>query len=359
MLVLGVESSCDETSVAIVKDGKEILSNVVLSQIDIHKKFGGVVPEVASRHHVYQVSIVFKEAFEKANVKYEDIDLVAVTEGPGLIGSLLVGINAAKTFALLFDKPIIGVHHLAGHIYANAIEHDMKFPAIALLVSGGNTELIYMKDHFDFDILGETLDDAVGESYDKVARVVGLPYPGGPAVDKLAHLGNVTYQLPKPYVTNYDFSFSGLKSAVINLAHNIKQRNEELNVNDLCASFQDSVTEVLVNKTFKAAKEYNVKQISFQDSVTEVLVNKTFKAAKEYNVKQIIVAGGVSANKGLKERFFAENNDRFEICIPSIKYCTDNAAMIGVAGYYQWQKYKKADDLTMNGDSSLDLDMYE
>lgn len=333
MLVLGVESSCDETSVAIVKDGKEILSNVVLSQIDIHKKFGGVVPEVASRHHVYQVSIVFKEAFEKANVKYEDIDLVAVTEGPGLIGSLLVGINAAKTFALLFDKPIIGVHHLAGHIYANAIEHDMKFPAIALLVSGGNTELIYMKDHFDFDILGETLDDAVGESYDKVARVVGLPYPGGPAVDKLAHLGNVTYQLPKPYVTNYDFSFSGLKSAVINLAHNIKQRNEELNVNDLCASFQDSVT--------------------------EVLVNKTFKAAKEYNVKQIIVAGGVSANKGLKERFFAENNDRFEICIPSIKYCTDNAAMIGVAGYYQWQKYKKADDLTMNGDSSLDLDMYE
>lgn len=333
MLVLGVESSCDETSVAIVKDGKEILSNVVLSQIDIHKKFGGVVPEVASRHHVYQVSIVFKEAFEKANVKYEDIDLVAVTEGPGLIGSLLVGINAAKTFALLFDKPIIGVHHLAGHIYANAIEHDMKFPAIALLVSGGNTELIYMKNHFDFDILGETLDDAVGESYDKVARVVGLPYPGGPAVDKLAHLGNVTYQLPKPYVTNYDFSFSGLKSAVINLAHNINQRNEELNVNDLCASFQDSVT--------------------------EVLVNKTFKAAEEYNVKQIIVAGGVSANKGLKERFFAENNDRFEICIPSIKYCTDNAAMIGVAGYYQWQKYQKADDLTMNGDSSLDLDIYE
>lgn len=333
MLVLGVESSCDETSVAIVKDGKEILSNVVLSQIDIHKKFGGVVPEVASRHHVYQVSIVFKEAFEKANVKYEDIDLVAVTEGPGLIGSLLVGINAAKTFALLFDKPIIGVHHLAGHIYANAIEHDMKFPAIALLVSGGNTELIYMKNHFDFDILGETLDDAVGESYDKVARVVGLPYPGGPSVDKLAHLGNVTYQLPKPYVTNYDFSFSGLKSAVINLAHNINQRNEELNVNDLCASFQDSVT--------------------------EVLVNKTFKAAEEYNVKQIIVAGGVSANKGLKERFFAENNDRFEICIPSIKYCTDNAAMIGVAGYYQWQKYQKADDLTMNGDSSLDLDIYE
>lgn len=333
MLVLGVESSCDETSVAIVKDGKEILSNVVLSQIDIHKKFGGVVPEVASRHHVYQVSLVFKEAFEKANVQYEDIDLVAVTKGPGLIGSLLVGINAAKTFALLFDKPIIGVHHLAGHIYANAIEHEMKFPAIALLVSGGNTELIYMKDHFSFEILGETLDDAVGESYDKVARVVGLPYPGGPAVDKLAHLGEVTYKLPKPYVTNYDFSFSGLKSAVINLAHNIKQRNEELNVNDLCASFQDSVT--------------------------EVLVNKTFKAAEEYNVKQIIVAGGVSANKGLKERFLAENNDRFEICIPSIKYCTDNAAMIGVAGYYQWQKYQKADDLTMNGDSSLDLDMYE
>ncbi len=330
MLVLGVESSCDETSVAVVRDGKEVLSNVILSQIDIHKKFGGVVPEVASRHHVYQVAMVFDEAFKKALVKPEDIDVVAVTEGPGLIGSLLVGVNAAKTFALVFDKPLIGVHHLAGHIYANAIEHEMKFPAIALLVSGGNTELIYMRDHFKFEILGETHDDAVGESYDKVARVVGLPYPGGPAVDKLAHEGKVTYNLPKPYVDGYNFSFSGLKSAVINLNHNLEQRHEEVNKEDLCASFQDSVS--------------------------EVLVNKTFKAAREYKVKQIIVAGGVSANKGLKERFMAENKDGFEICIPSIRYCTDNAAMIAVAGYYQWQLCPEKRSLDMNADSSLELE---
>lgn len=329
MLVLGVESSCDETSVAIVRDGKEVLANIILSQIDIHKKFGGVVPEVASRHHVYQVGVVFEEAFLKAGVKYEDIDLVAVTEGPGLVGSLLVGINAAKTFALAFNKPIIGVNHLAGHIYANAIEHEMKFPAIALLVSGGNTELIYMKEDFSFDILGETYDDAVGESYDKVARVVGLPYPGGPAVDKLAHEGQITYKLPKPYVDGYNFSFSGLKSAVINLAHNIRQRGEEVNVQDLCASFQDVVS--------------------------EILVNKTFKAAEEYQVKQIIVAGGVSANKGLKERFAKENKTGIEVCIPSIKYCTDNAAMIAVAGYYQYKISKDSAGLRMNALPSLEL----
>lgn len=335
MLVLGVESSCDETSVSIVRDGKEVLSNAINSQIDIHKKFGGVVPEVASRNHVYQISMIFEEALEKANVKAEDIDLVAVTMGPGLIGSLLVGVNAAKAFALLYKKPIIGVHHLAGHIYANAIEHEMHFPAVALLVSGGNTELIYMKDHFSFEIIGETLDDAVGEAYDKVARVIGLPYPGGPAVDKLAHEGKDTYHLPRVYLEDgsYNFSFSGLKSAVINLAHNASQRNETICPEDLCASFQASVS--------------------------EVLVNKTFRLAKEKNVKQIIVAGGVSANKGLKERFMKENPS-FEICIPSIKYCTDNAAMIAVAGYYQYQKFKKVDDLSLNAYASLDLEeLYE
>jgi N6-L-threonylcarbamoyladenine synthase len=331
MLVLGIESSCDETSVAIVKDGKEVLANIINSQIKIHEKFGGVVPEVASRHHVYQVSMVFEEAFKVANVKPEDIDIVAVTKGPGLIGSLLVGVNAAKTFAMMYKKPLIGVHHLAGHIYANAIEHEIKFPNIALLVSGGNTELIYMKEHFDFEIIGETLDDAVGEAYDKVARVVGLPYPGGPHVDRLAHLGNDTYNLPRVYLDDksYNFSFSGLKSAVINLAHNLKQRGQEVNVNDLCASFQASVTEVLVNKTLKLAEE---------------------KA-----VKQIIVAGGVSANKGLKERFNQENKG-FEICIPSIKYCTDNAAMIAVAGYYQYQKFGTKDDLSLNASASLELE---
>ncbi len=332
MLVLGVESSCDETAVAIVRDGKEVLSNVVLSQIDIHTKFGGVVPEIASREHVYNVSMVFEEAFKKANLSPEDIDLIAVTKGPGLIGSLLVGLNAAKTLALIYNKPLIGINHLAGHIYANSIEHDMKFPSIALLVSGGNTELIYMKDHFDFEIIGETLDDAVGEAYDKVARVVGIGYPGGPIVDKLAHLGKDTYNLPRVTLgnDNYNFSFSGLKSAVINLNHNAQQRNEEINVNDLCCSFQEAVT--------------------------DVLVSKSLKACREYNVKQLIVAGGVSANKGLKEKLNKENSDsNLEICIPSIKYCTDNAVMIACAGYYRYLKNDTLDTLDLNADASLEL----
>lgn len=332
MIVLGVESSCDETAVAIVRDGKEVLSNVVLSQIDIHTKFGGVVPEIASREHVYNVSMVFEEAFKRANLTPNDIDLIAVTKGPGLIGSLLVGLNAAKTLALIYNKPLIGINHLAGHIYANSIEHDMKFPSIALLVSGGNTELIYMKDHFDFEIIGETLDDAVGEAYDKVARVVGIGYPGGPIVDKLAHLGNDTYKLPRVTLgnDNYNFSFSGLKSAVINLNHNANQRGEEINVNDLCCSFQEAVT--------------------------DVLVMKSLKACKEYNVKQLIVAGGVSANKGLKEKLNKTNdNPDLEICIPSIKYCTDNAVMIASAGYYRYLKNDTLDTLDLNADASLEL----
>lgn len=332
MLVLGVESSCDETACAIVRDGKEVLSNVVLSQIDIHTLFGGVVPEIASRQHVYNVSMVFEECFKKAGLTPSDIDLIAVTQGPGLIGSLLVGVNAAKTLALMYHKPIIGVNHLAGHIYANSIEHDMKFPSIALLVSGGNTELIYMKEHFSFEILGETLDDAVGEAYDKVARVVGIGYPGGPKVDKLAHEGHDTYHLPRVTLgDNYNFSFSGLKSAVINLHHNAIQRGKEINVNDLCASFQESVT--------------------------DVLVSKALKACKEYGVKQLIVAGGVSANKGLKEKFARENkNPNLEICIPSIKYCTDNAAMLACAGYYRFMKNNKVDSLDMNADSAMELE---
>lgn len=330
MLVLGVESSCDETSVAIVRDGKEVLANVINSQIKIHERFGGVVPEVASRHHVYQVSMVFEEAFRVAGVEPKDIDLVAVTEGPGLIGSLLVGVNAAKMFALMYNKPIIGVHHLAGHIYANVIEHEMKFPCIALLVSGGNTELIYMKEHFSFEVIGETLDDAVGEAYDKVARVVGLPYPGGPHVDRLAHEGVDTYHLPRVYLDGtYNFSFSGLKSAVINLVHNEKQRGNEIDSKNLCASFQASVT--------------------------EVLVRKTLALAREKNCENIIVAGGVSANKGLKERFALEG-EGFNISIPSIKYCTDNAAMIACAGFYQYEKYKAYDDLSLNASSSLELE---
>ncbi len=331
MLVLGVESSCDETSVAIY-DGKNMLSNVVLSQIDIHKKFGGVVPEVASRHHVRNVSIVFKEALEVAGVKPEDIDLVAVTEGPGLIGSLLVGIIAAKTFALTYNKPIIGLNHLAGHIYANQIEGEMKFPLLALLVSGGNTELILMKDHFDFEIIGETLDDAVGEAYDKVARVCGLPYPGGPAVDRLAQIGNDCYNLPRVMknTNDYNFSFSGLKSAVINLVHNHSQRGEEVNFNDLCASFQASVV--------------------------ETLVYKTKKAAQEFGVSQVIIAGGVSANKTLREEIInAFKDTTIEVSIPPFKYCTDNAAMIACAGYYHYKKFNETRKLDINGLANMEL----
>lgn len=331
MLVLGVESSCDETSVAIY-DGKNILSNVVLSQIDIHKAYGGVVPEVASRHHVRNVSIVFKEALEAANVKPEDIDLVAVTEGPGLIGSLLVGINAAKTFAMAYKKPIIGLNHLAGHIYANQIEGEMKFPLLALLVSGGNTELIVMKNHFDFEIIGETLDDAVGEAYDKVARVCGLPYPGGPYVDKYALEGEDVYNLPRvmKHSNDYNFSFSGLKSAVINLVHNNNQRNEETNFKNLCASFQNAVC--------------------------ETLVYKTKKAALEYNVKQVIVAGGVSANKGLRNQLkLAFENTEIELCVPPFKYCTDNAAMIACAGYYHFKTFNQVRKLDINGLADMEL----
>ena len=331
MLVMGVESSCDETSVAIY-DGSTMLSNVVLTQIDIHKKFGGVVPEVASRHHVRNVSIVFQEALEKANVLATDIDLVAVTEGPGLIGSLLVGITAAKTFAMMYNIPIIGVNHLAGHIYANQIEGNMKFPLLALLVSGGNTELILMKDHFDFEIIGETLDDAVGEAYDKVARVCGLPYPGGPAVDKLAHIGNDVYNLPRVMKASndYNFSFSGLKSAVINLVHNNNQRGVETNFNDLCASFQASVV--------------------------ETLVYKTKKAALEHKVKQVIIAGGVSANKSLREEIVNSFKDtNIEVCIPPFKYCTDNAAMIACAGYYHYKTFNEVRRLDINGLADMEL----
>ena len=331
MLVLGVESSCDETSVAIY-DGKKMLSNVVLSQIDIHKEFGGVVPEVASRHHVRNVSIVFKEALEVANVKAEDIDLVAVTEGPGLIGSLLVGITAAKTFAMMYDIPIIGVNHLAGHIYANQIEGEMKFPLLALLVSGGNTELILMRDHFEFEVIGQTLDDAVGEAYDKVARVCGLPYPGGPNVDRLAHQGIDCYKLPRVMKNNndYNFSFSGLKSAVINLVHNNQQRGEETDFNNLCASFQASVV--------------------------ETLVFKTKKAALEYNVRQVIIAGGVSANKALREEIVnAFIGTDIEVSIPPFKYCTDNAAMIACCGYWQYISKKETRKLDINGLADLQL----
>lgn len=314
MLVLGVETSCDETSVAVVRDGKEVLSNVVYTQIDIHKKFGGVVPEVASRHHVQKITVVFEEALQVANVKPSDLDLVAFTSHPGLIGSLLVGINAAKAFALAHNIKYVEVDHIKGHIYANYLESDFSFPLLALVVSGGHTELVLMKEHFQFEILGQTLDDAVGETYDKVGRVMGLDYPAGVLVDRLAHQGQPNYKLPLVYLDkeNFNFSFSGLKSAVINLINTANMKNEEINKADLACSFQKSVV--------------------------QVLVDKTIMAAQRFNVKQVVVAGGVAANKGLRttlsEEIMKLNN--VKLTFPSMKYCTDNAAMIAVAGFFKF-----------------------
>ena len=313
MIILAVETSCDETSVAILKDGKEVLSNVVLSQIDIHKVFGGVVPEIASRNHIKYLTTVFDEALEKAKVTPNEIDLVAVTEGPGLIGALLIGINAASAFAYANSIPLIGINHLHGHIYAASIDNEIKFPAIILLISGGHTELIYAKDHFDFEIIGQTYDDAVGEAYDKVARVLGLSYPGGPIIDKLAQEGKAIYNFPRPVMDSGDlnFSFSGLKSSVINFVHNNRQKNIELDVKDVSASFQEAVIDVLINKT-------------------KVAIEK-------HPVKQLIIGGGVAANKGLRRRVF-EEIPNVEIIIPKMQYCTDNAAMIAAAAYYKYKK---------------------
>jgi len=334
MYVLGVETSCDETSVSVSKDGKQILSNVVLSQIDIHKEYGGVVPEIASREHIKGITYVFDQAMKEAGIDYKDLDLIAVTQGPGLIGSLLIGVNAAKVVSLNYQIPIIGVHHITGHIYASNIEQDMEFPLIALVVSGGHTELILMKEHFSFEKLGETQDDAVGEAYDKVARVLGLPYPGGPVVDRMAQKGEEEYHFPRPMIDtdDFNFSFSGLKSHVINLHHNMKQRQETINIENFCRSFQEAVT--------------------------DVLVAKTIKAKEQYAVKQIVVAGGVAANSGLRKKMKEQITD-IPVYFPKMAYCTDNAAMIGIAGYYKYQKEQRVDDFMLNGSSRLDINEEE
>lgn len=334
MYVLGVETSCDETSVSVSKDGKQILSNVVLSQIDIHKEYGGVVPEIASREHIKGITYVFDQAMKEAGIDYNDLDLIAVTQGPGLIGSLLIGVNAAKVVSLNYQIPIIGVHHITGHIYASNIEQDMEFPLIALVVSGGHTELILMKEHFSFEKLGETQDDAVGEAYDKVARILGLPYPGGPVVDRMAQKGEEEYHFPRPMIDtdDFNFSFSGLKSHVINLHHNMKQRQETINIENFCRSFQEAVT--------------------------DVLVAKTIKAKEQYAVKQIVVAGGVAANSGLRKKMKEQITD-IPVYFPKMAYCTDNAAMIGIAGYYKYQKEQRVDDFMLNGSSRLDINEEE
>lgn len=303
-LILAIESSCDETAVAIIKDGV-LLSNIVATQIEMHKKYGGVMPEIASRLHAENIGVVLKEALEVANVTLEDIDAFAVTRGPGLIGALHVGLQAAKTLAMLYKKPLIPVHHLAGHIYANEFVAPLIFPLLAVVVSGGNTELVLMKNHLEFEVIGETRDDAVGECYDKVARVLGLPYPGGLPIDKLAKEGNHTYNLPTPLKGEhtYDLSYSGLKTNVINLVHKMEQNKEEINVKDMCRSFQD----VAIG----------------------LIVDRTVKAVKEYQVRQVILAGGVSANSYLRSEMTREmKNLGININLPPMWCCTDNAAMI-------------------------------
>lgn len=325
--ILAIESSCDETSVSIILNGQEEIAMVVLSQMDTHAKFGGVVPEVASRMHIENITMVIEDCLNKASLTMDEIDAIAVTYGPGLIGSLLIGVTAAKTLSYLYNKPLIPVHHIAGHIYANNLVKPLEFPLIALVVSGGHTELIYMKEDYHFDKIGGTLDDAVGEAYDKVARVLGLPYPGGPLVDKNAHLGEPTYKLPTPLDDqSYNFSFSGLKSAIINLVNTEKMKGNAINVNNLCASFQEDVV--------------------------NILTKKTMRALKEYNVKNLIIAGGVAANKGLREKMtlLCEENN-INLIIPPMKYCTDNAAMIGAAAYYAY-KLGRIADMNLNAKAS-------
>lgn len=329
--ILGIETSCDETAASIVKNGTEIISSIVSSQIQQQKQFGGVVPEIASRLHVEQITLVIQEALNEAKLVPSDLEAVTVTEGPGLVGALLIGINAAKAFAFANQLPLIGVHHIAGHVYANQLIHEMEFPLLALIVSGGHTELVVMKSHGSFELIGETRDDAAGEAYDKVARVLGLPYPGGPQVDRLAQASDESIDFPRAWLEkdSYDFSFSGLKSSVINYKHNIEQKGGKINHDHVAAGFQQSVV--------------------------DVLTVKTVKAAKEYDVKQVIAAGGVAANRGLRKSLTtALENEGIPFYVPPISLCTDNAAMIAAAGYEMWKSGVRSDS-SMNGRPGMPL----
>lgn len=308
IICLAIESSCDETSVAIVKNGRDVLSNIIATQIDIHKKYGGVVPEIASRNHVENITYVVKEAIEKAEIKLEDVDIIGCTYGPGLVGALLVGLSTAKAMAYALNKPLVGVHHIEGHIAANYITHkDLTPPYLCLVVSGGHSHLVYVEDYTKFNVLGKTRDDAVGEAFDKVSRAVGLGYPGGPIIDKMAKEGKPTYKLPRTHFENLDFSFSGVKTAVLNLI----SKEKDLNVNDLCASFEEAVTDVLVENVLRAVDELNVSKVA--------------------------IAGGVSANSYLRERMQKIGSmHNLKIYYPELILCTDNAAMIGAAAYYNF-----------------------
>ena len=324
--IMAIESSCDETACAIVKNGREVISNIVASQIKTHEKFGGVIPEIAAREHLDSINIVVQEAFEQSGMKPEQITAFAGTVGPGLVGCLLVGLNATKTLALVHDKPFIGVNHLNAHLCANYLDTDLKPPFMALLVSGGHTQIIDVESYSKQTILGETIDDAVGEAYDKVARLIGLPYPGGPRLDKLAQQGNPhAYELPEGKVDGFNFSFSGLKTAVLRLVKNLKkeyctEENQELPENivkDICASFQEDVSSTLVKKLRKAANQ------------------------KGY--KQIVIAGGVAANSEIRKKVFDLEKEGFRVNAPAMKYCTDNASMVASCAYFNTNTFADVD----------------
>ena len=315
--ILGIESSCDETAAAVVTDGRVIQSSVVASQIDLHAQYGGVFPELASREHVKAIYAIVDQALQQAHLDIKDIDAIAVTRGPGLAGSLVVGVNMAKSLALAAQKPIIGINHLEGHIYsawlylANTSPHQApRFPLLALLVSGGHSELVLVKDHLQYQRLGGTLDDAAGEAFDKVARLLGLSYPGGPSIQKASHTGSATaFTFPRAMLEDtWDFSFSGVKTSVLRMTESLQEQGRSLPIEDLAASFQAAVV--------------------------DVLVEKTLMAAEEFDVSEIIMAGGVSANKRLRERMLAES--KIPVHIPPLSLCTDNAAMIAGAGYYHY-----------------------
>lgn len=330
--ILAIETSCDETAAAVVKNGREVLSNVIATQIDLHKKFGGVVPEVASRMHVEKINHVIREALEKANTTLDEIDAIGVTYGPGLVGALLVGVVAAKAIAFSKDIPLVGVHHIEGHIAANYIQHiELEPPFLCLVVSGGHTHLVYVKDYQSYEIMGKTRDDAAGEAYDKVARAIGLTYPGGPKIDKLSLEGNPNaIAFPKAMLDDgYDFSFSGVKSAVLNYVNSCKMKGETINEADIAASFQKSVVEVLTTKAINLAKEKNINKIA--------------------------LAGGVAANNGLRTAMEeACEKNRIKLYYPNLGLCTDNAAMIGAAGYYEFLSGRRA-DMKLNAVPSLPI----
>jgi len=329
IITLGIESSCDETSVAVVKNGREILSNVINTQIPIHTLYGGVVPEIASRNHIENISAVAAEAMKQAGIDFKDVDAVTPTYGPGLVGALLVGVSYAKALSYALDIPLVGVNHLEGHIAANYITYkDLKPPFICMMMSGGNTQIVLVKDYTKFEIIGKTIDDAIGEAFDKIARVIGLEYPGGPKIDKLAHDGEATIEIPKTHFENLNFSFSGIKTAVINIYH----KNPNINKADLCKSFEKTVTDILIT---------NVK-----------------KAIEQTGITTVALAGGVSANSYIRNEFLKLEEQDVKIYMPDLGLCTDNAAMIASAGYYNYMAGQRS-GLDLNALPDLKLNAIE